>query len=252
MNCAAFWAKGGCDSIFLHSITPPGSFLLSSAQVVDRRSWYNGQSCRICRTVWLSFLHVHRGSLNPGTFLRHRKWRRPIFPVRIWVIIALYPFRIWVWIRSVWGEGEGVRIRRSRPRFSLVHSSCHAFLTKSKFAWLLADRKCGTWVCAAFLPSCLSSILPFLFLFFLHPVACLAAESASSFPSIPWCAGIQWNSTSFPWSRRESIAVTILTSMDWPDWFPGLLIAWMEAWLSVNMRILVLSPGWLSVLMSGH
>ena len=46
-----------------------------------------------------------------------------------------------------------LRIRRSRPRFSLVHSSCHAFLTKSKFAWLLADRKCGIWVCAAFLRS---------------------------------------------------------------------------------------------------
>lgn len=39
MNCAASWAKGECDSISLQTIIRPGSFFLSSAQIVDRKMW---------------------------------------------------------------------------------------------------------------------------------------------------------------------------------------------------------------------
>ena len=72
----------------------------------------------------------------------------------------------------------------------------------------------------------------------------LGCSVSCSLPGTPSCAGIHRNSTSHPRFRSSSSACTAFIKIYCPDRHSGFRIAWMAAWLSVNMAHL---PGVMSV-----
>lgn len=73
---------------------------------------------------------------------------------------------------------------------------------------------------------------------FLHPVASLAATSASSFPTISLCAGTQWSSGSVPFLRSKLIKLTINRC---PDCLSGFFVERMAPGLSVKIVALLIN-----------
>ena len=79
MNCPE------CDRFFIYLTKPPGSFLLSSSQV----SGYAYYLVVVSTYAW--------GIIIFSELFWGIAMAQPDFSVWIWVIIELYPFRLWVW-----------------------------------------------------------------------------------------------------------------------------------------------------------
>ena len=117
--------------------------------------------------------------------------------------------------------GEGAILKSARPFVSFCHSSSH-FSKRSLLRWAFpALFKKGNGIWGAVCLVSISWSFPFLFFTFRHPVASLAATSASSFPSISIWAGTQWSSGLIPFSRSALIDPTINLNICCPDWLSG-------------------------------
>jgi hypothetical protein len=64
----------------------PGLIRLLRLAVLSR------QWTRMCFTVLVPVLHRYLAELKLGTFIRLRKWAKPITPVRAWISITLSAF----------------------------------------------------------------------------------------------------------------------------------------------------------------
>ncbi len=214
MKRAAFCAYFASASILLTFTDPAGSLLSTSLHISILNLWCNLHSCNTFQTVCRSLLHSHLPLSNPGTFLPCKKCFWPILPVRICTISALKPFRIPPWIRRTDFDGTGIRRRRSFPFSPSIHLASHSFCAVCFITWLLAERSGGVEAGGAVDMVSTSIVLPFLFFFFLQPVAILAATSAFSFPSISLWAGTQCFCTAFACNFKSSSAETMLVNID--------------------------------------
>src|SRR5438876_3713510 len=112
-------------------------------------------------------------------------------PVRICMITELSALSRELWSSRTFFVGSGEMRERMRPLVSFDQDVAHCSLSCWCRDLLRAERWSlrGPNVGAVSFES-ISQSRPFLVLIFLHPVASLAARSASSFPSTPRCAGI--------------------------------------------------------------
>ena len=137
------------------------------------------------------------------------------------------------WRRSTDLCGLAAILYRVLPLSLSSHSCRHCYCIDLSVVVLTAlFNTCTLACCAVQLVSTSFCLLPRPFS--LQPVACLAAISARSLPSIPMWAGTQCSSTSMPLFRRLLISHTIYLTRYWPELAPGLWTARIAAWLSIH------------------
>jgi hypothetical protein len=187
-----------------------------------------------------------------GTLRRKRNWRSPIFPVLNCTASALRSLVSSSWSFSTAFRGTGYRAYNPLPASFLVHEvvhCCWASFDNTIFLALLRWWANAAGFAAWFVSH--STILPRLFFFCFHPVACLAATSAISLPLMPICAGTQRSSISIHFLRNILTNLTMFLIRCCPELLLWLLTALIAAWLYMHMIAWVLSCPGMSVSYKG-
>ena len=119
---------------------------------------------------------------NTGTFLESRNFLRPIFSVLICTTRALAALQRPLCYFSVFLVGFGQIACSSLPVFSLDQAFSHGSRVFCSDASLTIALALPSVCPSAVYPESHSIHFPFLLFALLHPVASMAATSASSFP----------------------------------------------------------------------
>ncbi len=237
LNEAAFLVNFGWVNISSQLILPIAAFLLSTFHVLFPFPVYACHSTSMCLADCTPCLQKHSGESNPGTFLECQNLLRPIFSVLIWTTKALAALQRSLYIFSVYFVDFGQMACSFLSVFLLDQTSSQRSRVFCSDASLIIHLAQST---SCFSTLCLKSYsLHFLFLLFalLHPVASLAAISASSLPLIFLWVGIHWRWISIPLALKSSICWVIVCMIYGAEHLLGLSRTCGAAWLFVKIWI---------------
>ena len=147
MKSTAFFVYGGWVNIFLHSITPNGSFRCSSFHISCLKRLNFRHSIKTCRTVCEVWPHSH---CSLSTIFRlYKNERSPIFPVLICTSKELCGFFSLVWIFKLFWSGcetwrVAVTIVPNSRDLRYTKKCRQVFNTIQKFLYQL--RTFGWWI----------------------------------------------------------------------------------------------------------